>query len=136
MAVPNSEIIKAYRQLRRDLSEMGLFDISSAQLVALGVIAVLTWLNVTGLRTGASVQNLFTLAQLGALLALVAMAVVTARGRLANFQPLLGVDLGPDLVGDRIVFTPDAGYTGSPAPVTYRVADARGTVVSSTFAGN
>lgn len=39
-----------------------------------------------------------------------------------------------DLVGDRIVFTPDAGYTGSPAPVTYRVADTRGTVVSSTFA--
>lgn len=70
--------------------------ISSAQLVALGVIAALTWLNVTGLRTGASVQNLFTLAKLGALLALVAMAVVTARGRLANFQPVLGVALGPE----------------------------------------
>ena len=70
--------------------------ISSAQLVALGVIAALTWLNVTGLRTGASVQNLFTLAKLGALLALVVMAVVTARGRLANFQPLLGVALGPE----------------------------------------
>lgn len=38
-----------------------------------------------------------------------------------------------DLVGDRIVFTPDAGYTGTPASVTYRVADTRGTVVSSTF---
>jgi len=69
---------------------------STAQLVGLGVIAVLTWINVTGLRTGASVQNLFTLAKLGALLALVAMAAATARGRLANFQPLLGVALGPE----------------------------------------
>src|SRR5512135_1307765 len=69
---------------------------STAQLVGLGVIAVLTWINVTGLRTGASVQNLFTLAKLGALLALVVMAAGTARGRLANFQPLLGVALGPE----------------------------------------
>jgi APA family basic amino acid/polyamine antiporter len=69
---------------------------STAQLVGLGVIAVLTWINVTGLRTGASVQNAFTLAKLGALLALVVMAAVTARGRLANFQPLLGVALGPE----------------------------------------
>ena len=37
------------------------------------------------------------------------------------------------LDGDRIVFTPDAGYLGTPAPVTYRVADTRGTVASSTF---
>jgi basic amino acid/polyamine antiporter, APA family len=69
---------------------------STAQLVGLGVIAVLTWINVAGLRTGASVQNLFTLAKLGALLALVVMAAVTARGRLANFHPLLGVALGPE----------------------------------------
>ena len=36
-------------------------------------------------------------------------------------------------VGERMVFTADAGYTGTPVPVTYRVADTRGTVVSSTF---
>jgi APA family basic amino acid/polyamine antiporter len=69
---------------------------TSAQLVALVVIAVLTWINVTGLRTGASVQNLFTLAKLGALGVLVLLAVVTARGRSANFQPLLGLALGPE----------------------------------------
>ena len=78
------------------LFALGGARVSSAQLVGLGVIAALTWLNVTGLRTGASVQNLFTLAKLGALLALVVMAVVTARGRLANFQPLLVVALGPE----------------------------------------
>jgi APA family basic amino acid/polyamine antiporter len=69
---------------------------SSAQLVALVVIAVLTWLNVTGLRTGAAVQNVFTIAKLGALGVLVALAVVTARGSAANFEPAASLALGPE----------------------------------------
>ena len=69
---------------------------STAQAVALLVIAVLTWLNVTGLRTGASVQNVFTVAKLGAIAALVVLAVVTAKGSAANFHPLLGLALGPE----------------------------------------
>jgi APA family basic amino acid/polyamine antiporter len=69
---------------------------TTAQLVALVVIAVLTWLNVTGLRTGATVQNLFTFAKLGALGVLVALAVVTARGSIANFHPIAGLALGPE----------------------------------------
>ena len=64
--------------------------------MALVVIAVLTWLNVTGLRTGAAVQNLFTLAKLGALGVLVALAVATAKGSAANFQPLASLALGPE----------------------------------------
>jgi basic amino acid/polyamine antiporter, APA family len=69
--------------------------VTSAQAVALAVIAVLTWLNVTGLRTGAAVQNLFTLAKLGALGILVALAVATAKGSAANFRPLASLALGP-----------------------------------------
>jgi APA family basic amino acid/polyamine antiporter len=69
---------------------------STAQLVALVVIAVLTWLNVTGLRQGASVQNLFTVAKLAALGVLVVLAVVTARGSAANFRPLVSLALGPE----------------------------------------
>jgi APA family basic amino acid/polyamine antiporter len=69
---------------------------STAQLVALVVIAVLTWLNVTGLRTGAAVQNSFTLAKLGALAILAVLALVTAKGQAANFQPLASVALGPE----------------------------------------
>jgi APA family basic amino acid/polyamine antiporter len=69
---------------------------STAQLVALVVIAVLTWINVTGLRTGASVQNLFTLAKLGALGILVAVALAAARGSSANFHPLASIALGPE----------------------------------------
>ena len=72
------------------------FTFTSAQLVALVVIAVLTWINVTGLRTGASVQNVFTLAKLGALAVLVAMAVVTARGSGANLRPLASLALGTE----------------------------------------
>jgi basic amino acid/polyamine antiporter, APA family len=69
---------------------------TTAQLVALVVIAVLTWLNVTGLRTGAAVQNLFTLAKLAALGVLVVMAAVTAKGSLSNFQPVASLALGPE----------------------------------------
>jgi APA family basic amino acid/polyamine antiporter len=68
----------------------------TAQLVALAVIAVLTWINVTGLRTGASVQNVFTIAKLAAIAALVALGVVAARGDSANFRPLLSLALGPE----------------------------------------
>jgi len=69
---------------------------TTAQLVALVVVVVLTWLNVTGLRTGATVQNLFTLAKLAAVGVLVAMAVVTAKGSASNFQPVASLALGPE----------------------------------------
>jgi len=69
---------------------------STAQAVALVVILVLTGLNVTGLRTGAAVQNLFTLAKLGAIGVLVVLAIVTARGSVANFHPLASLALGPE----------------------------------------
>lgn len=70
--------------------------LSTAQVVALAVIAVLTWLNVTGLRTGASVQNLFTSGKLLALGALVVLAALTAKGSTANFEPAVGLALGPE----------------------------------------
>jgi basic amino acid/polyamine antiporter, APA family len=76
------------------LFALGGFQFTTARAVALVVIALLTWLNVTGLRTGALVQNLFTLAKLGAIAALVVLAVSTGRGSFANFRPLLGLKLG------------------------------------------
>jgi APA family basic amino acid/polyamine antiporter len=74
----------------------GGLRLTTAQLVALAVIAALTWINVTGLRTGASVQNVFTIAKLAAIAALVALGVVAARGDSGNFRPLLSVALGPE----------------------------------------
>jgi len=75
---------------------IGGFTFSTAQAVALLVLAVLTWLNVTGLRTGANVQNAFTIAKVAAVLVLVLMAIGTGKGNTGNFQPLMSLDLGPE----------------------------------------
>jgi APA family basic amino acid/polyamine antiporter len=77
------------------LVALGGMSVSSAQAVALAVIAVLTALNVTGLRTGAAVQNAFTVAKLAAIAALVLIAVVTARGSTSHLRPVLALSLGP-----------------------------------------
>ena len=60
------------------------------------VIAALTWINVTGLRTGALVQNVFTIAKVAAVAVLVGLAVATGHGSAAHFRPLVGVALGPE----------------------------------------
>ena len=78
------------------LLSFGGLSFTTAQAVGLVVIAVLTWLNVTGLRTGAAVQNLLTIAKLAAIAVLVGLAVLTHRGSAANFSPLLSLALGPD----------------------------------------
>ncbi len=77
------------------LVSFGRFSFTTAQAVALVVIAALTWLNVTGLRSGALVQNIFTIAKVAAVAALVVLAIATGRGQAANFRPLLGLELGP-----------------------------------------
>ena len=70
---------------------------SSAQAVALIVIVALTWINVTGLRTGARVQNLFTVAKVTAVAALVILALGLGKGSAANFASPGGlVALGPE----------------------------------------
>src|SRR5262245_44376025 len=74
---------------------VGRFTFSTAQALALLVLAVLTWLNVTGLRTGAMVQNVFTIAKVAAVAVLVVLAVGTGKGSVANFRPLMSLELGP-----------------------------------------
>lgn len=70
---------------------------STAQAVALGVIVVLTWINVTGLRTGANIQNVLTIAKVGAVAALLVLAFALGRGSLANFSGAPGAPLlGPE----------------------------------------
>jgi APA family basic amino acid/polyamine antiporter len=51
-------------------------SLSTAQLVAVLLIALLTWTNTRGLEYGKVVQNVFTTAKTGALLALVALGIV------------------------------------------------------------
>jgi APA family basic amino acid/polyamine antiporter len=50
-------------------------SLSTAQLVAVLMIALLTWTNMRGLRYGKWVQNLFTVAKTGALFALIVLAL-------------------------------------------------------------
>jgi len=72
--------------------------VSTQQLVAIAVIVVLTLVNMRGIRTGALVQNVFTVAKTGALLGLVVLGLMLGRNELAvqyNFGDIWrGTSLG------------------------------------------
>jgi basic amino acid/polyamine antiporter, APA family len=72
----------------------GGFALSRAQLVAVAVIAVLTWVNMRGVREGAFVQNVFTVLKVGAIAVLVLVGFGSGKGSFANFSPLVGTELG------------------------------------------
>lgn len=54
------------------------FTISAGQLVAVGVIVLLTWVNCLGVQEGKTVQNVFTVAKTVALIALIAIGLTLA----------------------------------------------------------
>ncbi|GBD26424.1 Serine/threonine exchanger SteT [bacterium HR30] len=54
----------------------GAFTIDGQKIVAIGVIAVLTWANSLGLHTGRWLQNVFTITKVGALVAVVLLGLV------------------------------------------------------------
>ncbi|HLF14757.1 MAG TPA: amino acid permease [Bacteroidota bacterium] len=56
------------------LSPFGL-KISAAQTLAIGIIFLLTWLNLRGLRTGKLIQDVFTITKTAALFGLIAVAI-------------------------------------------------------------
>lgn len=71
--------------------EYGRLALSPTQLVAIGVIAFLSWTNSKGLRTGKIIQNVFTLAKIGALLLLIVLGLVVGRNAeaiAANFRDM------------------------------------------------
>ena len=71
----------------------GNVGLSTAGLVAICVLVLLTWTNTRGVKTGAAVQNVFTSAKVLALLAVIAVGVLLfvehkdAAGLAANFGP-------------------------------------------------
>jgi basic amino acid/polyamine antiporter, APA family len=79
--------------------QVGSIAVSRAQLVAVAVIAILTWINCRGVEAGAFVQNLFTVLKVGAIALLVAIGFGAGAGSFANFTPLTGTELGKDAVG-------------------------------------
>ena len=58
------------------LTEGYAVSLSTAQIVGVGLIALLTWTNTRGLDYGRVIQNVFTTAKTGALLGLIAVALL------------------------------------------------------------
>ena len=78
------------------LFTLGRFRFTTAQAVGLVVIVALTYLNIRGLRTGAWVQNVFTVAKVAGVAVLVVLAVGSGRGSAANLAAADGLPLGPE----------------------------------------
>ncbi|HTY62855.1 MAG TPA: amino acid permease [Acidobacteriota bacterium] len=102
------------------------YHVSSQHLAAIVVLAFLTWVNCAGLREGATVQNIFTVAKVGGLLVLVVIGLLlpaNPSAAKANFSQLFPgsinlavlAALGGTLVGS--LFASDAWnnvtFTGS-----------------------
>jgi len=125
------------------LARLGPLAVSPVQAVAVGVILLLTVLNARGLEAGRRVQNVFTVAKVATLLAVIALGLALGGGtaRAANlarpaFTTGLGVtgtamQLGAAMVG--ALFSADAW-----ANVTFaagEVRDARRTVPRALLLG-
>jgi len=65
------------------------FTLSTAQVAALLCIALLTAVNIRGVRAGATVQNVFTITKVSAMVLLILAAFLFFKGRFGNFLPLL-----------------------------------------------
>ena len=57
----------------------GKIGLTTQQLVAIAIIVFLTWSNTHGIRTGAMVQNVFTVAKVAAILGLIAAGFLVGR---------------------------------------------------------
>lgn len=96
---------------------LGGYTLSRAQLVAVAVIAVLTWINARGVREGALVQNVFTVSKLGAIALLVVIGFGLGKGSFGHFTPLVGTSLG--VKGLQMGFLAAAGVAMSKALFAY-----------------
>lgn len=89
LAVASSEysgaVIPAISSQHIVLSIAG-FSINRAQLVAVAMIAFMTWMNVVGLRRGAVLQNLATWAKFGAMAVFVILGIAIGKGSWSHFS--------------------------------------------------
>jgi APA family basic amino acid/polyamine antiporter len=78
------------------LFSVGRYPFTTAQAVGPDRDRALTWINITGLKSGAMVQNVFTIAKVAAIAVLLILAVASGKGSAAHFQPVIGAALGPE----------------------------------------
>jgi APA family basic amino acid/polyamine antiporter len=95
--IPLGELLPAATQAHLPQSLLN-FQLNSAQLVACGVIAALTAVNVRGVREGAMVQNLFTVLKVAALIALIVAGLSRAGSGTAHFLPLFEPRIGSNAI--------------------------------------
>ena len=69
------------------------------KIAAIAAVALLTGINVTGVRSGGNVQVVFTILKIGALLTLIVLALTSDAGTTANFSSLVPEGLGLAFVG-------------------------------------
>ncbi len=67
----------------------GSFRLSSVQMVAILLVAGLSWINSRGLKTGAAVQNVLGFAKIAALAGLILFGLASGKGDWSHFQPML-----------------------------------------------
>jgi APA family basic amino acid/polyamine antiporter len=72
-------VIVPWVSAENTLVQLGTVSLSTQRLVAITIIALLTWSNSRGLREGKIVQNVFTLAKVGVLAVLILLGLVIAR---------------------------------------------------------
>ncbi len=67
--------------------QLQTIDFGGVQATAIAAIALLTWVNIRGVKFGGRVMSVFTAAKIAALLALIVAAFVSGKGSAAHFLP-------------------------------------------------
>jgi len=87
------EIVPVISQKHVVFSVVGL-SITRAHLVGIFLIALLTYVNVVGLRWGALLQNVSTWTKFAAMACFVVLGLTLGKGQWSNFSPQGGASLG------------------------------------------
>ena len=69
------------------LGQLQTIDFGGVQATAIAAIALLTWVNIRGVKFGGRVMSVFTAAKIAALLALIIAAFVSGKGSGSHFLP-------------------------------------------------
>ncbi|MGZ3882750.1 MAG: APC family permease [Bacteroidia bacterium] len=94
------------------LLELGVLKISSAQILAISMIAFLTWINSKGVKNGKAIQRIFTSTKIVALMALVILGVAFGMNSgifSENFADPFSA-LGTEVKDGVLTTTPLSGY--------------------------
>lgn len=75
------------------LWHLGPLSVNTAQLVAAGIIILLTYINTKGVAAGSYLQNVFTLIKVLAVVLLILAGFLYGSGHFSHFKPVLSTDL-------------------------------------------